>query len=564
MTDEIGELSNAEAQKSLADVLRKCMKSLTPAESFFLQALLKDDELIRDIDDDDSAAINTVDAVDLNKKRALYLTRAASRLADDALFAKDNDSVSPPLSTIEVKQPPKARRPSNLGLWKAYEDGVHPNQLVRRGSRGGLSNSHHSSRVSLSNPDMLANKDDLAASYQSDYDVFHTNASEDVGDIDAASDTEIRADKNDDGSSWDSKEDADHIKFDAWEVLRDEYASEFGFNFTSPPSRNTLAGTSEDDLPNCFQILGTSALDITVQPHVMSPPMMDALMNFLPESIVGQNFWLRFSLIRDGASLDTLKRYVRAAECTIIVIETRNGDVFGSFTSSPWHNNYGFFGSAPAFVWKMRHSRRTKCISLFDQAQLESEIDVFLAQGGRGVHTQVCRHDMIAVGGDENLIVNLGDFNAIRDVADKSGFAFCLDSDLLRGTTSRSRTFHNPSLCGSGNKSEIFEVAGLEVWSLTPCFSVEAAEKLEMTKFFIEESVRNLAVPRTPYNSTRSASNFTSDDLDQEKFYQRVGHDSDSQARRNRWEYVNTMQTVGEQSNRGFSASPRFGYDKTD
>jgi TLD len=559
MTNEMGELSKAEAKQSLADALRKCMKSLTPAESFFLQALLDDHGAVVE-DGDDSSAVNTVDAVDLNKKQTLYLTRAASRLADDTLFVKDNDAVSPPLSTVEVKVPPKARRPSNLGLWKAYQDGVHPNQLVRRSSRSGLSNSHYSSRISTS--DMLAMKDAVEELQQSENDGLPTN--EKVADIEVASDTEIRAEKNDDGSSWDSQEDADHLKFDAWEVLRDEYASDFGFNFTSPPSKNTTSGNAVDDLPNYFQILGTSALDITIQPHVMSPPMMDALMSFLPDSIIGQNFWLRFSLIRDGASLDTMKRYVRAAECTILAIETRNGDVFGSFTSSPWHNHHGFFGSAPAFVWKMRHSRRTKCISLFDQAQLESEIDVYLAQGGRGVHTQVCRHDMIAVGGDENLIVNLADFNSIREVADKSGFAFCLDSDLLRGTTSRSQTFHNPSLCGPGNKSEVFEVAGLEVWSLTPCFSVEAAEKLEMTKFFIEESVRNLAVPRTPYNSIRSASNFTNDDLDQEKFYQRVGHDSDGQARRARWEYVNTMQTVGEQSNRGFSASPRFGYDKTE
>ena len=92
------------------------------------------------------------------------------------------------------------------------------------------------------------------------------------------------------------------------------------------------------------------------------------------------------------------------------------------------------------------------------------------------------------------------------------------------------------------------------------------AEKLEMTKFFIEESIRNLSVPRTPYNSERSNSNFSSDDLDPRKFYQRVGHDTDSQARRDRWEYMNTMHAaVGQQtsnaSGKGLgSSSPRFGY----
>ena len=558
------------AKETLADEFRKCVKSLTPAESWFIQALLNDEINHEDYYDginDDSG--NTVDAIALNKKQVLYLTKAATKLSNEKLFSSSFTSQQsksqPPLPMIEIPEtqqmiqpgPPKARRPSNLALWKAYEDGVHPQQLKRRGSRSIKNNSRHSSTgMSLTSgtSDVLDNNDG-SAPFQSDVssniDILQVNDEDDEIDDDDSENRliPVKFDTNDDGSSWDSQDDADHRKFDAWEVMKDEYAKEFGFDFVSPvPISETY---TEDNIPNSFQILGTSADDITVQPHVMSPPMMDALMNFLPESIVGQNYWLRYSLVRDGASLETLQRYVRATECTIIAIETRNGEVFGSFTSHSWHKQYGFYGSTPAFVWKMRHSRRTKCSSLFDQAQLESEIDVFMALEGCKNRIQVCHHDAIGVGGDDRI--NNSDSNnsgvdndngtehlqnneVVKEHA-HFGFAFYLNSDLSRGTTCRSMTFHSPSLCGNdGNQTQIFDVAGIEVWSLTPCFTIAEAEKLEMTKFFIEESIRGLSVPRTPYNSERSNSNFSSDDFDQRKFYLRVGHDAESQARRDRWE----------------------------
>jgi hypothetical protein len=87
-----------------------------------------------------------------------------------------------------------------------------------------------------------------------------------------------------------------------------------------------------------FKIIGTDADDARSIPHVLSPPLMESLLNFVPERIANDNYWLKFSLIRDGASLDILKKYCRAARYTILAIETTNGEVFGSFTSAPWRN----------------------------------------------------------------------------------------------------------------------------------------------------------------------------------------------------------------------------------
>jgi hypothetical protein len=63
---------------------------------------------------------------------------------------------------------------------------------------------------------------------------------------------------------------------------------------------------------------------------------MESLSNFLPYSLTHQNFWMKYSLVRDGASLFTLLQNVRASKHTLIALETTGGDVFGAFTSTPW------------------------------------------------------------------------------------------------------------------------------------------------------------------------------------------------------------------------------------
>ena len=104
-------------------------------------------------------------------------------------------------------------------------------------------------------------------------------------------------------------------------------------------------------------------------------------------------------------------------------------------------------------------------------------------------------------------------------------------------------------------------MAGLEVWTLTPCFDVPAAEKLEMTKFFLEEqSTRSIQSFRdSPNIGSRRDSSFRGNEVfDQEQFYRRIGRDPESESRRARWQYLNTMGGVVS-DRKGVGASPRFG-----
>ena len=559
-----------EAVDNRSEKVHERVASLTGPEAFFLKALLVDDK--KEAENEET--------------EKLLKSAAPAKLSDEMLFSVPKQIPdSPPKSTKPI---PKPMRRSNHGLWLAHADGVPSKKLI---SLRGLLNRIHPGNGSTDEPFQRSTSSSsggggcvkgerpprppISPASRNNSRTFQqgfalrercsttdSTSSTESADDGVLSDEEVRPENGGEDESWDSQLDANHREYDAWEVLKDEYASDFGFNYTAPGSNR-----ADDDVPpDSFQILGTNADDKESQPHVLSPPLMDALAAFLPEPLLGQNWWLRFSLVRDGANLDTLKRYVRASTYTILAIETPSGEVFGSFTSSPWRTAYGFYGKAPAFVWKMRHSRQTKCSSLFDQAQLESEIDVFMAAEG-GYHrerVQLCRHDAIGVGGDEDL-PTIEDYDTIQDAlqaAKNVGFAICLEDDLLRGTTSHCSTFHNPALCGSGSRSQVFDVAGLEVWTLTPCFNVEAAEKLEMTKFFLEEqSTRSIRsgssnFPDSPQLSNRNS--FAGSDYNQESFYRRVGHDPDSEIRRDRWQYLNTMGGGTAGDTRGLGATPRF------
>ena len=132
--------------------------------------------------------------------------------------------------------------------------------------------------------------------------------------------------------------------------------------------------------------------------HLADPPSRYAIVIEKP------TFWLKYSLVRDGASLPSLLRNIRDTKRTLIAIETVEGEVFESFTSSPWRKNWNYYGNVESFLWRMRRTRSEKDAqySALDQAKVESKLDVFYWTGSNEV-VQYCNHDMIAVGGGSRL-----------------------------------------------------------------------------------------------------------------------------------------------------------------
>lgn len=258
-------------------------------------------------------------------------------------------------------------------------------------------------------------------------------------------------DDNDDDQSLNSTE---KKLFDCWNVLSaDEDDCEYGL---------------------AFSILGTSADDVASTPHVLSPPLMESLYHFLPYSVSEQNYLMKYSLLRDGASYITLLQTIRGSQHTFMAIETTEGEVFGSFTSSQWRKNKSYFGSGEAFLWRMKGDRKTLCKSVLDQAALESDIEVF-SWTGANYFTQLCTDEMIALGGGSS--------------SGKEGtFGLVIRSNLLNGTTNFCATFGNPPLSREVDSGPSFEIVNLEVWTMTPCANEAEAEKLEMARLFLERN----------------------------------------------------------------------------
>lgn len=282
--------------------------------------------------------------------------------------------------------------------------------------------------------------------------------------------------------------------------------------------------TKDPYLP--FTILGTSADDYACHPHVLSPPIMEGLQSFMPESVADCNFFLKFSLVRDGPGLNSMLHRIRGCERTVLAIETTDGIVFGSFTSMPWRTQWGYYGNKESFVWRMRRSRQTECRSVVEQAMLESELEVFPYTGAN--HSiQLCQDDCLVLGSGEihpprrssTRVCQQKKVNVAKkrvseteittsawkvreeertwfeaDQADKMhtlqhfGHAIFLDSQFHTGSTSSSETFGNPCLTNRRCRGETFKIANLEVWTMTPFQNVNDAEHDETQRLSEEET----------------------------------------------------------------------------
>jgi len=224
-------------------------------------------------------------------------------------------------------------------------------------------------------------------------------------------------------------------------------------------------------------------------PHVVSPLLLRTLRDHLPFSLKEENFWLKYSLARDGASLEIILSSMRHSQNSILAIETSEGEVFGSFNSSPWRSNgNSYYGSCQAFVWQLRKPRDKNCQSLDAYILRESTLDIFGWNKNGNRNIQLSNFSKLFVGGgepevDEDTVVT----NKEKKVVTDWGMAIALDRDLLHGTSSQCATFDSaPLMDRSRNKgSQVFEIVNIEIWTLTPCMNVETAQDLELGRTFV-------------------------------------------------------------------------------
>ena len=214
--------------------------------------------------------------------------------------------------------------------------------------------------------------------------------------------------------------------------------------------------------------------------NVMTYSIMVALQRHLPIAKQGESFWLQYSMIRDGASIETLLDKVQDHPYSVLAIETMDGEIFGAFCGQPWKISHDYYGSRQTFLWRFQRSVGEQGVPLnesssslstdsFGSTDAEDGLDVFkFAFANENI--QLCENGRIVIGGGTKK----NDY--------KWGFGLALDQDLMQGSSSPCLTFDSPSLSTKHEDGSFFEIRNLEVWALTPCLSVEAAENNQRKK----------------------------------------------------------------------------------
>ena len=208
---------------------------------------------------------------------------------------------------------------------------------------------------------------------------------------------------------------------------------------------------------------------------VLTTPIMQGLRECLPDGIRESNFWLKHSSDQDSGALPQLLPKIQFSNYTIIGVETKKGDVFGAFCSSPWRVGNGWYGSEEAFLWRLKHPRLRDGKRRHD---VDNELEVYTWCGNDKL-IQNCTEKTLAVGGGK-----WAGFKRPGATSEPVGIGFCLDYDLFGGETSSCSTFGNPPLC---NTIE-FDVVRIEVWTLTPYKTLEKAEEGEQLDSLTAES----------------------------------------------------------------------------
>lgn len=167
---------------------------------------------------------------------------------------------------------------------------------------------------------------------------------------------------------------------------------------------------------------------------MLTQALAQSLVDFLPVQLrlPGAVEWiLKYTPKAHGVSLSTLYRQVAASEKTVLMVRDAEEHVFGGFVPVPWAPKGKFYGSGESFVFKFG------CPG-------EAPVPDVYTWTSRNAFFQYADNTLLAMGGGDGH------------------HALALCNDLLRGHSSPTVTFGNPTL----SKSQEFVVRDLEVWAL--------------------------------------------------------------------------------------------------
>jgi len=160
---------------------------------------------------------------------------------------------------------------------------------------------------------------------------------------------------------------------------------------------------------------------------------LQVIASWLPSSQSMSRMSMRYSLLRDGASLDSLLAHCCVGDShhrqqytsCVIIIEDSWGYVFGGYVAHPLRNCSSYYGNGESFVFSLTPNKETYKWTGRNDFFVMSNIH-HLAMGGGG-----------------------------------GGFAFQLDDELSTGVSNSSETYDNQTL----SSNEFFKCLNVEVWT---------------------------------------------------------------------------------------------------
>jgi hypothetical protein len=256
----------------------------------------------------------------------------------------------------------------------------------------------------------------------------------------------------------------------------------------------------DDDFPPALvRMLSRDNYDTTM--HVLTQGIIEALQSSLPWSKRGEAFFLQYSMVRDGASLDTLLDKVRGVQYSVLAIETMNGEVFGGFVGQAWErssSDYHFYGTGESFLWRVPMQRSSSFDSSLCGTERDVQLDIYpFSHDNDNVQSVI--GDRLIIGGGSS---SSSSDNDDGDNSKRWGFGLCLEGDLLRGSSASCLTFDSPPLSMIHHSDgSTFDVRNIEVWSLTSCGTVEEAEKIHRKRNLLQRA--GLTIPKKLMSSFR-------------------------------------------------------------
>lgn len=211
--------------------------------------------------------------------------------------------------------------------------------------------------------------------------------------------------------------------------------------------QNSILDDGVEEQP--FLILGQS------EHPVATPPLLEALLQFVPEP--SQHFWLKYSH-EQGSNL---WKHCRACTQVCIILETTDRLVFGAY-----------FSSQSSFLFRLRHARSTDW-DWQEAWQKETELQVF-----------PCMQSEPAVHVSEEGTWTWGQGTLQEGDSPHYGAGLVIDASLRSGSTSTCATFGSPCLVNESVGGATFEIAAMEVWTLTSHVTVPEAEQAEVQSMF--------------------------------------------------------------------------------